>query len=69
MSNPRLLQSQIIDVDCGSHVTIGKDCFIGHGVIFANDLFKDGKPNPSPDSWGRTIIGDAVTIGSITLMT
>jgi acetyltransferase-like isoleucine patch superfamily enzyme len=45
-------------------VTIGQDCFIGHGVMFANDLFRDGKPNPDPDSWGRTIIADGVTIGS-----
>ncbi|WP_432458837.1 acyltransferase [Agarivorans sp. QJM3NY_25] len=45
-------------------VTLGADCFIGHGVMFANDLFKDGKPNADPDSWGRTQIGDQVTIGS-----
>ncbi|WP_432468244.1 acyltransferase [Agarivorans sp. Z349TD_8] len=45
-------------------VTLGADCFIGHGVMFANDLFKDGKPNADPDSWGRTKIGDQVTIGS-----
>ncbi|PSW21808.1 N-acetyltransferase [Photobacterium sanctipauli] len=45
-------------------VNIGQDCFIGHGVMFANDLFKDGKPDPNPDSWGRTNIGDNVTIGS-----
>ena len=24
-------------------VTIGKNCFIGHGVMFTNDLFKNGK--------------------------
>ncbi|WP_432454184.1 acyltransferase [Agarivorans sp. QJM3NY_29] len=45
-------------------VTLGADCFIGHGVMFANDLFKDGKPNADPDSWGRTRIGDQVSIGS-----
>lgn len=45
-------------------VTIGQDCFIGHGVMFANDLFRDGKPNPDPDSWGRTTVADRVTIGS-----
>ncbi|EAS41172.1 N-acetyltransferase [Photobacterium profundum] len=45
-------------------VKIGSDCFVGHGVMFANDLFKDGKPNANPDSWGRTQIGDNVTIGS-----
>ena len=36
------------------YVTIGSDCFVGHGVMFANDLFKEGKPDPNPDSWGRT---------------
>ena len=46
------------------YVTIGSDCFVGHGVMFANDLFKDGKPNANSDSWGRTNIGDNVTIGS-----
>ena len=25
-------------------VTIGSDCFIGHGVCFVNDKFSDGKP-------------------------
>jgi acetyltransferase-like isoleucine patch superfamily enzyme len=45
-------------------VKIGSDCFVGHGVMFANDLFKDGKPNANPDSWGRTQISDNVTIGS-----
>ena len=37
-------------------VTIGDDCFIGHGVMFANDLFKDGSPNADPNSWGQTVI-------------
>lgn len=46
------------------YVTIGEDCFIGHGVMFANDLFKDGQPDPDPDSWGRTNIGNHVTVGS-----
>ncbi|MGF1756341.1 N-acetyltransferase [Vibrio makurazakiensis] len=46
------------------YVNIGRDCFVGHGVMFANDLFKDGKPNPDSGSWGRTVIGDNVTIGS-----
>ena len=45
-------------------VTIGDDCFIGHGVMFANDLFRNGAPDPDPASWGRTEIGDRVTIGS-----
>ncbi|WP_320151043.1 DapH/DapD/GlmU-related protein [uncultured Tolumonas sp.] len=45
-------------------VTIGDDCFIGHGVMFANDLFKTGTPDPDPDSWGRTLIESNVSIGS-----
>ncbi|WP_417903545.1 acyltransferase [Chania multitudinisentens] len=46
------------------YVTIGEDCFIGHGVMFANDLFKQGAPNADPASWGRTRIGNRVSIGS-----
>ncbi|EDL52426.1 Acetyltransferase [Vibrio mediterranei AK1] len=46
------------------YVTIGEDCFVGHGVMFANDLFKSGQPDPNPESWGRTVIADNVTIGS-----
>ncbi|AKE11513.1 acyltransferase [Serratia liquefaciens] len=46
------------------YVTIGEDCFIGHNVTFANDLFKGGAPNADPASWGRTRIGDCVSIGS-----
>ncbi|KFK95520.1 UDP-3-O-(3-hydroxymyristoyl) glucosamine N-acyltransferase [Serratia sp. Ag1] len=46
------------------YVTIGEDCFIGHGVMFANDLFKNGAPNADPASWGRTRIGNRVSIGS-----
>ncbi|ELU04208.1 hypothetical protein CAPTEDRAFT_129181, partial [Capitella teleta] len=46
------------------YVTIGKGCFIGHGVMFANDLFREGKPDPNPDNWGRTVIANGVTVGS-----
>lgn len=46
------------------YVTIGRDCFVGHGVMFANDLFKAGHPDPNPESWTRTVIADNVTIGS-----
>ena len=46
------------------YVKIGGDCFIGHGVMFANDLFKEGQPDPDPNSWGRTNIGNHVTVGS-----
>lgn len=46
------------------YVTIGQRCFIGHGVMFANDLFREGKPNADRASWGRIEIGDDVSIGS-----
>ncbi|KRW51214.1 UDP-3-O-(3-hydroxymyristoyl) glucosamine N-acyltransferase [Aeromonas allosaccharophila] len=46
------------------HVTIGDECFIGHGVMFANDLFKEGSPDPDSTHWGRTVIEDKVCIGS-----
>ena len=45
--------------------TIGEDCFIGHGVFFVNDLFKDGRPaGRDPNKWGSTYIGNRVSIGS-----
>ena len=46
------------------YVTIGERCFIGHGVMFANDMFRDGKPNADRESCGRIIIGNDVSIGS-----
>ena len=46
------------------YVTIGERCFIGHGVMFANDMFRDGKPNADRESWGRIVIGNDVSIGS-----
>jgi acetyltransferase-like isoleucine patch superfamily enzyme len=45
-------------------VSIGSDCFIGHGVMFINDLFSNGAPNPDPKSWKSTRIGNHVSIGS-----
>ena len=45
-------------------VTIGKDCFIAHGVMFTNDLFKDGKIINDPKRWHKTDIADNVIIGS-----
>jgi len=44
-------------------VTIGEECFIGHGVMFTNDLFSD---SDSIKEWKmkRTCIGDRVRIGS-----
>ena len=45
-------------------VSIGKNCFIAHGVMFTNDLFKNGKLGGSSENWFSTIIGDNVLIGS-----
>ena len=45
-------------------VSIGKNCFIAHGVMFTNDLFKNGKLGGSVENWFSTIIGDDVLIGS-----
>ena len=46
-------------------VTIGDNCFIGHGVMFVNDLFKDGKPaGGDTTKWRSTTIGNNVSIGS-----
>ncbi len=51
-------------------VIIGKNCFIGHGVCFINDIFSDGKPAcGDKDKWKETVIGDNVSIGSnVTLL-
>ena len=46
------------------YVTLGERCFIGHGVMFANDMFRDGKPNAARESWGRIVVGNDVSIGS-----
>ena len=46
-------------------VDIGKDCFIGHGVMFINDTFAEGGPARGDISlWRQTKIGDNVSIGS-----
>lgn len=46
-------------------VTIGNSCFIGHGVVFINDLFSYGKPaGGNKELWKSTIIGNNVSIGS-----
>ena len=45
-------------------VSIGKKCFISHGVMFVNDLAKSGKVNRNSKYYKKTIIGDNVTIGS-----
>jgi len=46
-------------------VTIGDDCFVGHGVMFINDTFSHGGPaRGNKDLWRATSIGDRVSIGS-----
>jgi acetyltransferase-like isoleucine patch superfamily enzyme len=46
-------------------VTIGDSCFIGHGVMFINDLFSEGAPaGGDPSKWKSTSIADHVSIGS-----
>jgi acetyltransferase-like isoleucine patch superfamily enzyme len=45
-------------------VTIGNNCFIGHGVMFINDTMKNGPANGDKSKWKRTIVGDNVSIGS-----
>jgi acetyltransferase-like isoleucine patch superfamily enzyme len=46
-------------------VTIGADCFIGHGVMFINDDFSTGRPARGDQSlWKPTYVHDRVSIGS-----
>ena len=48
-----------------SGVVIGDYSFIGHGVVFINDLFRDGGPARGDKSkYRETIIGEHVSIGS-----
>lgn len=46
-------------------VEIGENCFISHGVMFVNDLFRMGGPAGGDSSkWKSTTIGDNVSIGT-----
>jgi len=46
-------------------VTIGKNCFIGHGVMFINDLFENNGPARGDTTlWKETKIGNNVSVGS-----
>ena len=48
-----------------SLVTIGSDCFVGHGVMFINDLFDaEGPARGDQSKWKATTIGNYVSIGS-----
>jgi len=46
-------------------VNVGENCFIGHGVMFINDLFSAGGPARGDKAlWKSTTIGNHVSIGS-----
>lgn len=46
-------------------VSIGTDCFIGHGVMFINDVFAEGGPaRGKRELWRPTKVGSRVSIGS-----
>src|SRR6187402_282555 len=45
-------------------VTIGDNCFVGHGVMFTNDIMKTGPANGDKSKWKKTVIGNNVSIGS-----
>ena len=46
-------------------VTIGEDCFIGHGVMFINDPCASGGPaRRRKELWRETVVGNRVSIGS-----
>lgn len=46
-------------------VSIGEDCFVGHGVMFINDTFATGGPaRGRREFWKYTKIGNRVSIGS-----
>ena len=48
-----------------SLVTIGEDCFVGHGVMFINDTFSAGGPARGDKSkWRASTIANHVAIGS-----
>ena len=48
-----------------SFVTIGEDVFVGHGVMFINDLFSSGDRARGVElQYKKTVIGDHVNIGS-----
>ncbi|MBK8892455.1 MAG: N-acetyltransferase [Dechloromonas sp.] len=46
-------------------VSIGEECFIGHGVMFINDRFSRGGPAKGNKLlWSETKVGNRVSIGS-----
>ena len=49
-------------------VTIGKNCFVGHGVMFTNDDLKKGKVTRDSKLFKKTKLGNNVVIGSNTTL-
>ena len=49
-------------------VTIGKNCFVGHGVMFTNDDLKKGKVTRDPKLFKKTKLGNNIVIGSNTTL-
>ena len=49
-------------------VTIVKNCFVGHGVMFTNDDLKKGKVTRDPKLFKKTKLGNNVVIGSNTTL-
>ena len=50
-------------------VSIGDDCFVSHGAMFINDLFKKGEPAGGEKSqWTPTSIGNHVCIGKSAIL-
>ena len=47
-----------------SLVSIGEDCFIGHGVVFINDKLHEGPARGDKSKWRSTTVGNRVSIGS-----
>jgi len=46
-------------------VNLGNNCFVGHGVMFINDVFLKGRPaGGDKQLWKSTSVGDNVSIGS-----
>jgi acetyltransferase-like isoleucine patch superfamily enzyme len=46
-------------------VSLGEDCFVGHGVMFINDTFATGGPaRGRRELWRSTRVGSRVSIGS-----
>src|SRR5580692_548526 len=56
------IQSHVFICDL---VVIGDDCFVSHGAMFVNDLFKTGGPaNRDRTLWASTKIGNHVSVGT-----